>query len=172
MTFALPAATPLSPTLELLKIQVDPGVELGRLTSLQLLLALGLKARLGFGQSVAALISTTQPGRWLITTVIAVALVLVMVSLLGVCEQLFDDRDIGAPAIPRRVRSDLGAVNCDHPDPDQPGLGAQRQDLHEHLADRVLMATAKLRNRRVIRHSHRGDHLKRHIDLTATLDLT
>jgi len=33
------------------------------------------------------------------------------------------------------------------------------------------MAAAKLRDRAVIRHSHRGDHLKRDVDLAAALDL-
>lgn len=98
--FALPTATALTPTLQLLNIQLDPGVKSGRLTIGQLLLALGLKTRLGLSQRLAALIARAQPGRWLITTIIAVTLILDAVSLLSIGEQFLNDRDIGPAGIP------------------------------------------------------------------------
>jgi hypothetical protein len=76
-----------------------------------------------------------------------VALVLLAIGRLGVREQLLDDRDIGTGAIPGGVGGDLGAIDRDHPHPHQPGLRAQRKHLHEHLAHRVLVATAELRDR-------------------------
>ena len=42
---------------------------------------------------------------------------------------------------------------------------------HEQLADRGLVPAAELRDRRVIRHRHRRDHLERHILPTRPLDL-
>lgn len=98
--FALPAATALTPTRQLLNVQLDPGVKSGRLTVGQLLLALGLKTRLGLSQRLAALIARAQPGRWLITTIITVTLILDTVSLLSIGEQLLNDRDIGPAGIP------------------------------------------------------------------------
>ena len=63
------------------------------------MLALGLKASLGVSQRLAALIPGAQPTWRLIPTIISVALVLLMVSRLGVVGELLDDRDIGAGAV-------------------------------------------------------------------------
>ena len=53
---------------------------------------------------------------------------------------------------------DLRAVDRDHPDLRQPRLGAQPQDVAEQSGERCLVALAKTRNRRVIRHLIRRDH--------------
>jgi hypothetical protein len=50
-------------------------------------------------------------------------------------------------------------------------LRAERQHLHKQLAHRILMATAELRDRRVIGHLHRRDHPERDITTTRPLDL-
>jgi hypothetical protein len=66
---------------------------------------------------------------------------------------------IGSRRLPDRGRSDdrkpadehLRAGDRDPPDPDQPRLGAQRQDVAGELGQRGLVALTKPRDRRVIR---------------------
>ncbi len=96
---SLPTAPTLTPALKLFQIELDPSVELRRPAGLHLPFALGLKTRFGLRQRLASLIARPQPGRRFITAIIAMALVFVTVGLLGLSQQLFDDRDIGAPPV-------------------------------------------------------------------------
>jgi hypothetical protein len=96
---ALPAAPTFAPALQLLEVKLNPRIKLGRLAASQLLFALGLQARLGRGQRLAALVTRAQPGRRLIATIIAMAIVFELVDLLSIGQELFDDRDIGPASV-------------------------------------------------------------------------
>jgi len=64
----------------------------------------------------------------------------------------------------------LRAVDRDHPNLDHPGLSAQSEHAAEELRDRVLVALAKARDRRVIGHLIGRDHPNRDILHTGPLD--
>lgn len=70
----------------------------------------------------------------------------------------------------RSVARDLRPVNRDDPDPHQPGLGAQLEHSVKQLANRLLVAGAKARDRRVIWNLVRADHAERDILPAAPLD--
>jgi hypothetical protein len=56
-------------------------------------------------------------------------------------------------------------IDSDHADLDQAGLPAQGQDLAEQTGQRVLVALAKARDRRVVGHLLGGDHAEGDITL-------
>jgi hypothetical protein len=58
----------------------------------------------------------------------------------------------------RRVGSELRAVDGDHPDPNQPRLGAERKHLTEQLRQRSLVALPGPSDRCVIRRLVGADH--------------
>ena len=70
----------------------------------------------------------------------------------------------------RRVGVHLRAVDGDHPDANQAGLGAERQHLTEQLRQRGLVALTKARDRRVIRTLVGADHARGDILDAAPLD--
>ena len=115
-----------------------------------------LRRRERLGQLVAARVAET--------------LVLFGVDGVGVLEDLARDLLVIAGGVMRRVGLDLGAVDGDHADADQPRLGAQPQHLAEQLRQRVLVALAKARDRRVIRRAVGADHARGDILDAATLD--
>ena len=111
-----------------------------------------------------------QLGRQLIATSIAIALVLLAIDRVGLSEDLAGDLLIVTIGVTRGVRMDLRAVDRDHPDLRQPRLGAQPQDVAEQSGERCLVALAKTRNRRVIRHLIRRDHPEGDVLNTRPLD--
>ena len=64
----------------------------------------------------------------------------------------------------------LRAVDGDHPDAHQAGLGAEREHLTEQLREGGLVALAKARDRRVIRTLVGADHARGDILNTAAFD--
>ena len=50
----------------------------------------------------------------------------------------------------RRIGRDFRAIDGDHPDRHHPGLGAQSQDLGEHVGERLVVGCAEPGNRGVI----------------------
>ena len=77
---------------------------------------------------------------------------------------------VAAVLIHRRVRLDLRPIDRDHPDRHQPRLTAQPEHVIKQLRDLALVPAAELRDRRVIRRAHPGDHLERHVLPTRPLD--
>jgi hypothetical protein len=75
-------------------------------------------------------------------------------------EDLARDRLVATRRPLRRIRVDLRAVDGDHPDPNQAGIGAERQHLTEQLGQRDLVALAEARDRHVIRPLVRADHAR------------
>jgi hypothetical protein len=70
------------------------------------------------------------------------------------------------PAAPRWP---LGAIDGDHPDSDQVGLGAELKDLAKQLGKRALVALAKARDRRVVGRLVGADHARRDVLHAAAL---
>jgi hypothetical protein len=64
----------------------------------------------------------------------------------------------------------LGAVDRDHPDPNEAGLGAEREHLTEQPGQRRLVALAEARDRRVIRALVGADHARGDVLDTAAFD--
>ena len=108
--------------------------------------------------------------RQLVAARIAEALVLLGVDGGGVFEDLARDLLVAARRALRRVGVHLRAVDGDHPDADQPGLGAQREHLAEQPGQRALVALAEPRDRRVIRRLVGADHPRRDVLDAAPLD--
>ena len=88
----------------------------------------------------------------------------------GLLEDLARDLLVVAVGVLGRVGVHLGAVDRDHLDLHQPGLGAQLEHLAEQLAQRRLVALAKARDRRVIRRLVGRDHAHRDVLMAAPLD--
>ena len=130
-------------------------------------LPFGLHPLPGRRQRLPPLLTGPQMRRRLIATPTAVTLVLLTIGLLSLIEDLLHDRLITTVAIQRRVGQHLGAVDRDLPKADQPRLRTERQ----HLAQPVLMAAPKLRDRRVIRDLKGGDDLERDVAAARPLDL-
>ena len=115
-----------------------------------------LRRRERLGQLVAARIAET--------------LVLFGVDGVGMLEDLLGDLLVIARRVMRRVGLQLGAVDRDHADADQPRLGAEPEDLAEQPRQRSLMALAKPRDRCVIGRAVGADHSRGDILHAATLD--
>jgi hypothetical protein len=91
--------------------------------------------------------------RWqLIAAPLAVTLVLGAIDGVGLGQDLRRDLLVAARRVAGRVGVHLRPVDRDHPDPDLPGLRAQRQHLPEQLRQRALMADPEARDRGVIGH--------------------
>ena len=58
-------------------------------------------------------------------------------------EDLPSDLLVGAGGLVGRHRGELAAVDGDHPDPDQSGLGAEAEDLAEEIAEGPLVADSE-----------------------------
>ena len=97
-------------------------------------------------------------------------LVLLAVDALSLIKDLRDDPVIGAVLIPGSARLDLRPVDRDHPDRHQPSFLAEHEHLDEQLADRSLVAATELRDRRMIRSTHRRDQLVGHVLPAGALD--
>ena len=129
-----------------------------------------VKSLLGFGQRRPSTLTRAKALWQLITPTVAVTLVFLAVGSLGLIEDLRDDPLIAAVLIARRVGLDLRPVDRDHPNRHQPRLAAEPQHPDEQLGQRGLVAPAELRDRRVIRHLHRRDHLVRNVLPARPLD--
>ena len=147
------AATPAG-RLDPLRVRLDPR-HLGLLATASLL----RQALLRRPERRAAPLRGPQMLGQLIATILAEQPVLPAVGLLGLLEDVCDQLLVGAIRATRRVGADLGPIDRDHPDLHQARLAAQRQHRSEQLAERPLMPTAELRDRRMIRDRHRGDQL-------------
>jgi hypothetical protein len=110
-----------------------------------------IEAALGVAQPAPSALPGGQLAGQLIAACIAEALILLCVDGRGVFEDLTRDFLVAARRALRRIRVDLGAVDGDHPDANQAGVGAERQHLTEQLSQRGLVALAEARDRRVIR---------------------
>jgi hypothetical protein len=65
---------------------------------------------------------------------------------------------------------DLRAVDGDHVGVNQTGVGAQRENLAEQAGQRILVALAEPRDRRVVRDLVRGHNANRDVFLARALD--
>jgi hypothetical protein len=89
--------------------------------------------------------------RQLVAAPLAELLVLLSVDAPGLLEDLARDLLVVARRVLRGVRVHLRAVEREHPDMHQPGLGAERQHATEQPPERRLVTLAKARDRRVVR---------------------
>ena len=103
---------------------------------------------------------------------IAIELVLTPVGLLRFAQDLPDQLAVGAVLIHRRVRLDLRPIDRDHPDRHQPASRHSPSTSSNSSAISALVPAAELRDRRVIRRPHPGDHLERDVLPTRPLDPT
>ena len=92
-----------------------------------------VEAALGVAQPALAALTRGQLRRQLVAARIAEALVLFGVDGGRVLEDLARDLLIAARRALRRVGVHLRAVDRDHPDANQAGLGAEREHLAEQL---------------------------------------
>jgi hypothetical protein len=87
---------------------------------------------------------------------------------------LLDDRTRDLLVVDRAVAVGVGrhlrAVNRDHADRREAGVGAQAENLAEQLAQRALMPHDESRDRGVIRTLVRGDHAAGHVLQAGALD--
>ena len=107
---------------------------------------LGLQLALGALEPLAARDRIGQLGRQLVAARVAEALVLGGIDRVGLGQDPVDllaDLLVGPVRRDARVRGQLGAIDRDRPDPDQPGLRAQRQHLHEQSAKPLRVRAAK-----------------------------
>ena len=125
---------------------------------------------LGLAQPPAPALRRRQLRRQLVAATITELLVLLGVDSAGLLEDLARDPLVVAVGVLGRVGVHLGAVDRDHLDVHQPGLGAQLQHLAEQLAQRPLVALAEARDRRVIRRLVGRDHAHRDVLMAAPLD--
>jgi hypothetical protein len=132
--------------------------------------ALGLQRLLGLAQPSAAITAGPQPLGQLVAARLAEQLVLGRVNRGGLLEDLAGDLLVVARRVMRCVRSDLGAVDGDDADLDQPGARAKREHLAEQVGDRRLMAHTEARDRRVIGRLVGRDHPKGDVVVAMTLD--
>src|ERR1019366_9313350 len=116
-----------------------------------------IQTLLSLSQRLTPALARAKPLRQLVPASVTMLLVLLAIDPLRLIKDLRDDPRIRAILITRRARPDLRAVDRDHPNRHQPSFLAEHEDLDEQLADRDLVTAAKLRDRRMIRRSHRRD---------------
>lgn len=149
-----------------------PGGEpflVGRLT----LVLGGLQASLALLQALAAALAGAQPVGQLVAATLAQALVLFGVQGCGLFEDaldLFAYLLVGAVRPMRGVGLDLGAVEGEQADRDEPRFGAEPQDLGEGLGQGALVTGAKAGDSRVVWDLVGADHPEGHVLAAATLD--
>ena len=118
--------------------------------------AVALELALCLAQGLAPALRRAQVLGQLVTARLAVELVLAPVGLGGLGEDLARDLLVVAIGVKRRVRRDLRAVDRDHPDRRQARPRAQPEHAREQLAQRLLVAAAEVRDRRVVGHQVAG----------------
>ena len=101
----------------------------------------------------------------------AVDLILGGVDAARLGEDLGGDPLVAAGRLLARHRRQLRPVESDHPDLDQPGLGAEAEDLAKELAQGGLVADSEAGDRRVVWHLVGADHPEGDVLATAALDL-
>ena len=129
---------------------------------------------------VEALLRLSQPGTaalaagqvlgQLVAASLAVDLVLGSIDAAGFFEDLGGDLLIGADGAVARRGSEFGAVDGDHPDLDQSGLGAEAEDLAEEVSESLLVADSEAGDRGVVGSLVRADHPEGDVLAAAALD--
>ena len=97
-------------------------------------------------------------------------LVLGGVDAPGLGEDLGGDLLVGADRSVGGIGGELGAVDRDHADVDDPGLRAEPQDPAEEVRQRRLVANAKAGDRRVVGDLVGADHPEGDVLAAAALD--
>ena len=128
-----------------------------------------VESALGLAQPAAPALRGRQLARQLVAARVAELLVFLGIDGVGLGEDLARDLLVIARRLRRGVGRHLGAVDGDHPDPNQPRVGAERQHLAEQPRQRALVTLAEPRDRRVIGRLIGADHARRDVLDTATL---
>ena len=97
-------------------------------------------------------------------------LVLGGVDPAGLGEDLGGDLLVGADRPVGGVGGELGAVDGDHADVDDPGLAAEPEDLAEEIRQGLLVADPKAGDRRVVGRLVGADHPEGDVLAAAALD--
>ena len=141
----------------------------GRADRPRLLSPLVIESALGLAQPAAPALRGRQLVRQLVAARVAELLVFLGIDRVGLGEDLARDLLVIARRLRRGVGRDLGPIDGDHPDPDQPGVRAERQHLAEQLGQRALVTLAKPRDRGVIGRLIGADHARGDVLDTAPL---
>jgi hypothetical protein len=104
-----------------------------------------LESLLGLAKPGAASVRRAQSLRELIAACLAVDFILGGVDAPGLGEDLGGDLLVAADRSVRGRGGELGAVDRDHADVDDPGLRAEPQDLAEEARQGLLVANANRR---------------------------
>jgi hypothetical protein len=112
--------------------------------------ALLVEPALCIAQPGTAALAGLERGRQLVAAALAEALVLLAVELFGLGEDLLCKRLVVGVAVLRGVGVELRAIDREQRHRCQAGVGAERQHLPEQLCERLLVAAAKARDRRVV----------------------
>ena len=129
-----------------------------------------VEAALGVAQPALAALTRGELGGQLVAARIAETLVLFGIDRGRVFEDLARDLFVAARRALGGVGVHLRAVDRDHPDPNEAGLGAEREHLTEQPRQRGLVALAEARDRRVIRALVSADHPRGDVLDAAPLD--
>jgi hypothetical protein len=132
--------------------------------------ALPLEPLLCLAQPGPASLAASQVLGQLVAAGEAMQLVLGGVDLAGLFDDLRGDLLVAADRVVGSGGRELAAVNRNDPDRDEPGIGAQPEDLAEQRSQRRLVTDAEARHRGVIGHLVGRDHPERDILAAATLD--
>jgi hypothetical protein len=173
---AAPFPQPATPTLLAIdqplpaKIKRDKGPCIRSVLIVAPRLTRGSELALGLPQRRAPPLTRAQLLGQLVAARLPVELVLRLIDPPRLLQHLARDLLIAAIGIARRARRDLGAVDRDHPNPNQPGRPAEPQHLAEEIGQGPLVAHPELGDGGVIGHQVGTDHPIGHVLRTRPLD--
>ena len=131
---------------------------------------LALELLFGLAKPGAAPVRGAKPLGQLIASGLAVDLILGGVDATRLGEDLGGDLLVGADRAIGGRGGELGAVDREHADVDDPGLAAEPQHLAEEVGQRLFVANAKARDRRVVGGLVGADHPEGDVLSAAALD--